>query len=31
MPPKAGSLGTLGDDDRLDPRRHLTLGQWGDD
>jgi hypothetical protein len=31
MPPKSGSLGTLGDDDRLDPRRHLTLGRWGND
>jgi hypothetical protein len=30
MPPKVGSLGTLGDDERLDPRRHLTLGRWGD-
>jgi hypothetical protein len=30
MPPKVGPLGTLGDDDRLDPRRHLTLGRWGD-
>ncbi len=29
MPPKSGSLGILGDEDRLDPRRHLTLGQWG--
>jgi hypothetical protein len=29
-PPKVGSLGALGDDDRLDPRRYLTLGQWGD-
>jgi hypothetical protein len=31
MPPKSGSLGTLGNDDRLDPHRHLTLGQWGND
>ena len=31
MPPKVGSLGALGDDDRLDPRQHLTLGQWGDE
>jgi hypothetical protein len=31
MPPKSGSLGTLGDDDHLDPRRHLTLGRWGND
>jgi hypothetical protein len=31
MPPKAGSLGALGNDDRLDPHRHLTLGQWGND
>ncbi len=31
MPPKAGALGTLGDDDRLDPHRHLTLGRWGRD
>jgi hypothetical protein len=30
MPPKARSLGALGDEDRLDPRQHLTLGQWGD-
>jgi hypothetical protein len=30
-PPKTGSLGSLGADDRLDPRRHLTLGQWGQD
>jgi hypothetical protein len=29
-PPKIGSLGALGDDDRLDPRRFLTLGQWGE-
>jgi hypothetical protein len=31
MPPKVGSLGALGDHDRLDPHRHLTLGRWGDD
>ena len=31
MPPRAGSLGAFGDDDRLDPRRHLTLGQWAND
>jgi hypothetical protein len=30
-PPKIGSSGTLGFDGRLDPRRHLTLGQWGND
>ena len=31
MAAKSRSLGALGDDDRLDPRRHLTLGQWGTD
>ncbi len=31
MPPKSGSLGMLGNDDRLDPHRHVTLGQWGTD
>ena len=31
MPPKSGALGALGREDRLDPRRHVTLGQWGDD
>jgi hypothetical protein len=31
MPPKAGSLGALGPEDRLDARAHLTLGQWGHD
>jgi hypothetical protein len=31
MPPKGGPLGGLGDDDRLDPRHHLTLGEWGDE
>ena len=31
MPPKVGPLGALGADDRLDPRHHLTLGEWGDE
>jgi hypothetical protein len=30
-PPKAGSLGTPGREDRLDPCRNLTLGQWAND
>jgi hypothetical protein len=27
-PPSGGSLDALGGDDRLDPHRNLTLGQW---
>jgi hypothetical protein len=30
-PPKTGSLGAPGREDRLDPRRNLTLGQWAND
>jgi hypothetical protein len=29
-PPRDNSLGPLGENDRLDPRRSLTLGQWAD-
>jgi hypothetical protein len=29
-PPQDDSLDTLGDDDRLEPHRNLTLGQWAD-
>jgi hypothetical protein len=29
-PPQDGSLDALGGDDRLDPRRNLTLGEWAD-
>jgi hypothetical protein len=31
MPPKSGSLGALSGEDRLDPRQHVTLGQWAID